>query len=93
MPRRLEPGSAQWISSGHRTMEYLDELAGTQLRGSVALEIGCGSGRLTTALVERFTTVIALDVSHQADRRLQNPTWFIPTISGTFLVAQNNYPA
>ena len=34
-----------------------------RINGGTCIEIGCGSGRLTSALVDRFDRVLAIDVS------------------------------
>src|SRR6478735_10371022 len=36
---------------------------GADPRGGVCVEVGCGPGRMTGALAERFDRVLALDVS------------------------------
>ena len=36
---------------------------GAQPRGGTCIEVGCGPGRMTAALAERFDNVLALDVS------------------------------
>jgi SAM-dependent methyltransferase len=48
---------------GRIELESLFGRLGADPRGGTCVEVGCGSGRMTGALAERFDRVIALDVS------------------------------
>jgi SAM-dependent methyltransferase len=48
---------------GRMELEGLFERLGADPRGGTCVEVGCGSGRMTAALAERFDRVLALDVS------------------------------
>jgi SAM-dependent methyltransferase len=48
---------------GTAELEALFGRLGADPRGGACLEIGCGPGRMTGALAERFQTVLAVDVS------------------------------
>jgi SAM-dependent methyltransferase len=48
---------------GRSELEGLFERLGADPRGGTCVEVGCGPGRMTGALAERFDRVIALDVS------------------------------
>src|SRR5262249_2182681 len=48
---------------GRSELESLFGRLGGDPRGGTCVEVGCGSGRMTGALAERFDRVIALDVS------------------------------
>ncbi len=48
---------------GRMELESLFERLGADPRGGTCIEVGCGSGRMTAALAERFDQVLALDVS------------------------------
>ena len=48
---------------GRMELEGLFERLGADPRGGTCIEVGCGSGRMTAALAERFDRVLALDVS------------------------------
>jgi SAM-dependent methyltransferase len=48
---------------GREELEGLFGRLGADPRGGVAVELGCGPGRMTAALAERFDRVLALDVS------------------------------
>jgi SAM-dependent methyltransferase len=50
-------GKSNWDDFEPRWRQYAPDLAGT------CLEIGCGPGRMTRALVESFDRVVAVDVS------------------------------
>lgn len=57
---------AMWLS-GSRDLEHiLKDLDPAQLRQMVALELGCGVGRLLRPSAKIFKEVIGLDVSHEA---------------------------
>lgn len=48
---------------GREELEALFGRLGDDPRGGVCLEVGCGPGRMTAALAERFDRVLAVDVS------------------------------
>src|SRR3989441_13071195 len=48
---------------GREELESLFGRLGADPRGGVCLEVGCGPGRMTAGLAERFGAVVALDVS------------------------------
>jgi SAM-dependent methyltransferase len=48
---------------GRSELEGLFERLGADPRGGTCVEVGCGPGRMTGALAERFDRVLALDVS------------------------------
>jgi SAM-dependent methyltransferase len=48
---------------GRAELEGLLGRLGADPRGGTCVEVGCGSGRMTGALAERFDRVVALDVS------------------------------
>src|SRR5215217_3344785 len=48
---------------GRSELQGLFERLGADPRGGTCVEVGCGSGRMTGALAERFDRVLALDVS------------------------------
>jgi SAM-dependent methyltransferase len=50
-------------SRGREELEALFGRLGGAPRGGVVVEVGCGPGRMTAALAERFDRVVALDVS------------------------------
>lgn len=50
-------------ASGRKELDDLFARLGADPRGGVCLEIGCGPGRMTGALAERFDRVLAVDVS------------------------------
>lgn len=50
-------------ATGREELEGLFGRLGGDPRGGVCVEIGCGPGRMTASLAERFDRVIALDVS------------------------------
>lgn len=59
-------GSAVYVGDPARGAEELEGLfgrLGADPRGGVCVEVGCGPGRMTSALAGRFGRVIALDVS------------------------------
>lgn len=70
-------------AQGERTLAGILDLAGAQLRpGDVALDLGCGVGRLTRALAGRVSHVHALDVSgemldraRELNAQLTNVSW------------------
>ena len=48
---------------GEEELASLVGRLGADPRGGVCVEVGCGPGRMTSALAARFDTVVALDVS------------------------------
>jgi len=48
---------------GRSELQGLFERLGAEPRGRTCVEVGCGPGRMTAALAERFDRVLALDVS------------------------------
>src|SRR5881392_3229436 len=48
---------------GRSELQGLFERLGAEPRGGTCVEVGCGPGRMTAALAERFDRVLALDVS------------------------------
>ena len=48
---------------GEEELASLFGRLGADPRGGVCVEVGCGPGRMTSALAERFDSVVALDVS------------------------------
>jgi SAM-dependent methyltransferase len=58
--------TATYVGDPARGRDELDALfgrLGADPRGGLAVEVGCGPGRMTGALAERFDRVLALDVS------------------------------
>jgi SAM-dependent methyltransferase len=59
---------------------------GADPRGGTCVEVGCGPGRMTTALAERFDRVVAVDVSpamlEQARRNVAAPNVEFRLVSG-----------
>lgn len=50
-------------ATGRSELESLFGRLGADPRGGTCVEVGCGFGRMTAALAERFDRVLALDVS------------------------------
>jgi SAM-dependent methyltransferase len=50
-------------ASGRSELESLFARLGADPRGGTCVEVGCGPGRMTAALAERFDRVVGLDVS------------------------------
>jgi SAM-dependent methyltransferase len=50
-------------ASGIAELEALFGRLGADPRGGVCVEVGCGPGRMTAALADRFERVVAVDVS------------------------------
>jgi len=48
---------------GRSELQGLFERLGAEPRGGACVEVGCGPGRMTAALAERFDRVVAVDVS------------------------------
>lgn len=48
---------------GRSELQGLFERLGADPRGGTCVEVGCGPGRMTAALAERFERVVAVDVS------------------------------
>lgn len=58
--------TAMYVGDPARGREELDALfgrLGADPRGGFAVEVGCGPGRMTAALAERFDRILGLDVS------------------------------
>jgi SAM-dependent methyltransferase len=58
--------TARYVGDPERGAAELDSLfarLGSDPRGGVCVEVGCGPGRMTGALAQRFDRVVALDVS------------------------------
>jgi len=64
---------AAFFASGERdyrlTVEPRMQTLGVDPASAIALEIGCGIGRMTRSFAERFHSVVALDVSMEMLRR------------------------
>jgi ubiquinone/menaquinone biosynthesis C-methylase UbiE len=60
---------AEFLASGRKTVTALLEFAGEEIEPGTALEIGCGLGRHSAALAERFERVEAVDISPEMVRR------------------------
>jgi SAM-dependent methyltransferase len=58
-------------SRGRVELEGLFARLGADPRGGTCVEVGCGSGRMTAVLAERFDRVLALDVSPAMLERAQ----------------------
>src|SRR5258708_7750647 len=60
-----------FLKSGRETVHHLLGMMGasTEKRPGVALDLGCGVGRLSFALADLFDTVIAVDVSEEMIER------------------------
>jgi len=63
-----------------------ERLGAADVRGRVCVEVGCGPGRMTAALAERFDRVVAVDVSpamiEQARRNVPDPRVDFRVVSG-----------
>jgi SAM-dependent methyltransferase len=62
----LAPAHELYAGDPARGRQELDALfgrLGSDPRGGTCVEVGCGSGRMTVHLAERFDEVVALDVS------------------------------
>jgi SAM-dependent methyltransferase len=57
---------------GRLELEGLFDRLGADPRGGTCIEVGCGPGRMTAALAERFDHVLALDVSPAMLERARN---------------------
>jgi len=53
-------------------LEGLFGRLGTDLRGGICVEVGCGPGRMTGLLAERFDRVVAVDVSEGMLKRARS---------------------
>src|SRR5438094_10291456 len=62
---------------------------GADARGGVCVEVGCGPGRMTRLLAERFDRVLAIDVSPEmlklARREVTTPNVEFLLVSGSSL--------
>ena len=71
---------------GRQELESLFGRLGADPRGGTCVEIGCGPGRMTGALAERFDKVVALDVSdamlERARAALTDPRIEFRAVSG-----------
>jgi SAM-dependent methyltransferase len=71
---------------GRTELRGLLERLGTDPRGGTCVEVGCGPGRMTAALAERFDRVVAVDVSpamvEQARRNVPDPRVEFRVVSG-----------
>jgi SAM-dependent methyltransferase len=74
---------------GRSELQGLFERLGADPRGGTCVEVGCGSGRMTGALAERFARVLALDVSpamiDRARANVSEPNVEFRVISGDAL--------
>ena len=71
----IKDDSAMW-STGERDLEIL--LRGSrsdELQNQIALELGCGVGRILKAASKRFKRVIGVDVSHDLKEALVRYSW------------------
>lgn len=57
---------------GRIELQGLFERLGADPRGGTCVEVGCGPGRMTAALAERFDRVLALDVSPEMLERARS---------------------
>jgi SAM-dependent methyltransferase len=73
-------------ATGVSELEGLFGRLGANPSGGVCIEVGCGPGRMTGALAERFERVLALDVSpamlEQASANVDAPNVAFQTVSG-----------
>jgi len=71
---------------GRAELEALFGRLGADPRGGTCVEVGCGPGRMTAALAERFDRVLALDVSpamlEQARAAVPDPRVEFRAVSG-----------
>jgi len=81
--------TATYVGDPARGQEELDALfgrLGADPRGGFAVEVGCGPGRMTAALAERFDRVLGLDVSpvmvSRAREAVPHPSVEFRAISG-----------
>lgn len=64
-------GRALFLRTGHAAVARILEATGPYLRAwHRAVEIGCGVGRLTLPMAERFDEVVAVDIAPTMIRRL-----------------------
>lgn len=69
---RTDWNRAEFLGSGEQIVSMVDSLAGGEpvgATGGVALDLGCGIGRLSFALANRFDRVIGVDVSEAMVRQ------------------------
>jgi predicted TPR repeat methyltransferase len=75
---KLLAGNASWDeveASGRSDFAHALEVTGLRTGGDrIAVDVGCGVGRMTAALAEHFGCVLGLDVAsaHLAEARLRN---------------------
>lgn len=71
---------------GRTELRGLFERLGADPRGGTCVEVGCGPGRMTAALAERFGRVVAVDVSpamvEQARRNVPDPRVEFRVVAG-----------
>lgn len=80
---------AEFLEAGRRTVGGLLEFAGEEIAHGTVLEIGCGIGRHSAALAERFEQVEAVDISPEMIERARAlvavPNVRFSTVSGSDL--------
>lgn len=65
-----EPDEAQFFDTGRKVVaEALDDAPASPAERHLAVEIGCGLGRICAALRERFDEVVGLDISAEMIER------------------------
>ena|SRR5262245_53077863 len=71
---------------GRSELQGLFERLGADPRGRACVEVGCGPGRMTAALAERFDRVVAVDVSpamvERARAAVPDPSVEFKVVSG-----------
>jgi SAM-dependent methyltransferase len=76
-------------ATGASELEGLFGRLGADPRGGLCVEVGCGPGRMTGALAERFDRVLALDVSpamlEQARAAVAAPNVTFQSVAGDLL--------
>jgi SAM-dependent methyltransferase len=93
---KLLPGDASWsdvVASGRQDFERARQLTGLQTGPDrVAVEIGCGLGRMTAVLAEHFGRVVGLDVApallEAARRNITSPHVSFEVCDGTCIRPQ-----
>jgi ubiquinone/menaquinone biosynthesis C-methylase UbiE len=73
-------------ATGRAELESLFGRLGADPRGGTCVEVGCGPGRMTGVLAERFDRVVAVDVSegmlHRARANVQAPNVDFRLVTG-----------
>jgi ubiquinone/menaquinone biosynthesis C-methylase UbiE len=73
-------------ATGRAELESLFGRLGADPRGGTCVEVGCGPGRMTGVLAERFDRVVAVDVSegmlHRARANVQAPNVEFRLVTG-----------